>query len=442
MEDCACRDLNLPVKQNSEIDVTVCSVCRSKLSDMNGGHFHDGRSEECFFFDNLPIELQYKVMSYLNPPELCQHVAPVCKGWKHIAYDPVLWKHLHFNGNQKSVNTVQNVLERCQFLQSLSLYNFSNPWELASTLISCGRLQKLTLCLCNGISATFIALLNKCSPLIQEANFEGSDLDDRSAVEIANWKNLHTLNLFNCTCLSDESIIFLAKACAKLKNINIDGIFNITDKAIETLSEERKSTLQKLYVDGEQLTDRSYHAIGQCKDLVAFSVSFADGMTDKALLSIRELNKLNHLKIARGLELSNAEIGCFFNRKMLSDLTYLNIGHCNNLEDGGIQAVAASCTKLKTLELDWCWSISDVGIEAIATMCKDLQHLSLIGLVLITDVCLESYLKRLPYLVFLDIQQCSNVEDASILDLIETNHDVIVHNYYGEKYSFADLKCI
>jgi hypothetical protein len=57
----------------------------------------------------------------------------------------------------------------------------------------------------------------------------------------------------------------------------------------------------------------------------------------------------------------------------------------------------------------------------------------LVGVVLLTDEFLKEISEHLPYLLHLDLQQCPNITDTNLEDLVEKSEiDLEIVNYYGE----------
>ena len=57
----------------------------------------------------------------------------------------------------------------------------------------------------------------------------------------------------------------------------------------------------------------------------------------------------------------------------------------------------------------------------------------MVGVVLLTDEFLKEISEHLPYLLHLDLQQCPNITDTNLEDLVEKSEmDLEIVNYYGE----------
>ena len=67
----------------------------------------------------------------------------------------------------------------------------------------------------------------------------------------------------------------------------------------------------------------------------------------------------------------------------------------------------------------------------------------MVGVVLLTDEFLKEISEHLPYLLHLDLQQCPNITDTNLEDLVEKSEmDLEIVNYYGEiieSFDSADI---
>jgi len=69
-----------------------------------------------------------------------------------------------------------------------------------------------------------------------------------------------------------------------------------------------------------------------------------------------------------------------------------------------------------------------------------MERMDLVGLVKITGTCLVNIPDHMPQLIFLDLQQCSRINDDIVEDVVRFKHDLKILNYYGEELSYANSK--
>jgi hypothetical protein len=181
---------------------------------------------------DLPIELVQKILSYFSPQDLCKSIAPVCKRWYQLAYDPALWKHLSFWHTVSSF-TLCRVISRAPFLRRLNLRGRSGLAisEVATFSQYCTNLKVIDLGFCEGLNYKVLELIVLNCPLLEDLNMEGcSQIDHNCIKPVVNLPKLKRLNLSHCTLLSDESVILIASSLQNLHSLNIDGISWIYDE--------------------------------------------------------------------------------------------------------------------------------------------------------------------------------------------------------------------
>lgn len=95
--------------------------------------------------------------------------------------------------------------------------------------------------------------------------------------------------------------------------------------------------------------------------------------------------------------------------------------------------MAENCPLLRELTLNWCWDVGDDGVRAVIRGCPDVEVLELLGLVKLTSAPLEEDLhRRLPLLARLDLEQCPNIDDDGLVDLVARLPRLHLVSYYGE----------
>ena len=79
-----------------------------------------------------------------------------------------------------------------------------------------------------------------------------------------------------------------------------------------------------------------------------------------------------------------------------------------------------------------------LGLEFLIRYSNNILRLYLVGVVLLTDQVLLEISQHLPYLVYLDLQQCPNLTDKKLEDLVEEKPDLEIVNYYGEIIQYLE----
>ena len=60
--------------------------------------------------NDLPVEIQLKILSHFGPEDLCLNIAKVCEKWNVLAKDMVLWKSLSYRCDRSyDINRIAEV---------------------------------------------------------------------------------------------------------------------------------------------------------------------------------------------------------------------------------------------------------------------------------------------------------------------------------------------
>lgn len=382
--------------------------------------------------NELPDEVLLYVFSFLSVEEVCRSVAPVCRTWRDLAADPSLWTSFAF---QYSVTDeqVQELVSKAPRLVHLELQSHQNGEELLTHVAStCPRLEHLTVKFCQNVTEEAMAAMVQGCPDLRHLNLEGSQMTSGQCyIRISGFTNLIHLNLSHSSCLDDLGLLAIATHCCQLQYLDIDGIAWIHDSSVVSLTQLRASTLRNLLLDGENLTDKAFVALGACKQLVCLGISFCENMTDVGLRGLHSLTSLTWLKLRKGTQLRPQALCQLIQNGGLAYLTYLNLGECTLLDDSVLAALGFHCPVLLQLELNWCWEVTDAGLSLLVAGCPLLYALVLVGVVQLTGNNLQNLIASLPNLRVLDLEQCNSVDDASLKVLVEERPSLTVTDYWG-----------
>ncbi|XP_077984797.1 uncharacterized protein LOC144439385 [Glandiceps talaboti] len=312
---------------------------------------------------SLPTEITMKIYSYLTPKELLLYVAPVCKKWKELAHDPILWQSLCVNANE-TIDSYDlcKIIRGATLLKHLSLRarDELNITEVKMITVHCTHLQSLDLGFCDNVNEKIIGAITQNCNNLETVNVEGCErITDKCISFLASLPKLKSLNVSHCIKITDTGVNTLAVLCEKLEEVNIDGIPWITDNAVKLLANERKEQLKAVYLDGAEMTDTSIEYISKCKNLQVLSVSFAEQFTDISLRHVQSLQNLKYLRLKRGVEYSDHCLTQMFLCPNLHQLTFLNLTECSELSDKALEHLAKG--EMETLDL--------LGLDKILGMC-------------------------------------------------------------------------
>lgn len=381
-------------------------------------------------FCGLPYELKLEVFSYLSKQDLFQ-VAMVCKEFRTLAYDPSLWKSVVVKSDARS-KEILPLFNRAQMLEHLTVRASREVNSIAVNSNKLPLLRSLDMGFSPHVSSETIALFVKNCPLLSYLNVEGCrDVDEDAVSQICKFQHLRSLILSHCCLVTDDAIMALSTNCPGLRFFNADGITRISDRAVCCLARNLSKKLVWLELDGEELTDASFYAIKHCTELETLFISYAENLTDASLSCIEELRNLKRLKLRRGPKLSAEGIRKMFMGTNLQNLTFLEFDSLS-LDDDGVSELVKCCPKLQSLALPWCWDITDLGLSKIVAGCRNLISLVLLGLFKIYGYCLAEVPAKLPKLRHIRLEQCNEIIDSLLEDLVRVVPHLQVYNYYGE----------
>lgn len=400
----------------------------------------DDSTREGLEFCDLPCELQLQVLSYLSHGELAL-VAQVSKALRRLAYDPCLWRTVEVRTDMDE-RWLERVLDRLPLLEDLTLRASPLVPVWAEHASSFPRLRVLDLGFSVDVNGAALSRFVEQCPRLSHLNVEGCKSVDDAAVEVlCPLSGLLSLNMSHCCQVTDDGLLKLATNCPSLMLLNADGISRITDRAVCGLIERLGSQLVSLELDGEQLTDASFRAVGRCSRLETLSISYAENLTDASLTYIKELRTLRRLKLRRGPHLTAKGLGSLFQGDNLHHLVTLELDSLA-LDDQALALLVKGCPQLQVLSLPWCWDITEAGLASIVNNCSNLESLVLLGLYKIHGFCLTGLASSMPKLRHLHLEQCNEVVDLLLESLARRLPQLRVYNYYGELVApFDDSPC-
>ena len=251
----------------AEVNKTECE-CLHESMDSNEPATE--KSNEIHFND-LPDEVKLKIFSFFTKRELCSCVAPVCLSWFHLAKDPLFWTCI-YKTDFEAVDSwllIEVILAWCKQLQHLELDDRLNITEEGFEIIfkSCQKIKHLSLRFCKQVDDKILRIITRYEKQLNYIDLEGCvEIHDNSFMNLIGLP-LESISISYCNHVSDEGALFLARNFSNLREFNLDGIQWITDDVVNELVTKHKRTLEKVMLDGENITDRSLVLLSECSDL-------------------------------------------------------------------------------------------------------------------------------------------------------------------------------
>lgn len=398
---------------------------------------------------DFPDEILLQIFSYISLHELYRSVATVCKLFLRLTRDPAVRSSIFISNKVNQIFAIDFLAESV-YTNRLVLKERSDSNVLLQTAFATfHHLNHLELRFCRQINHETFELM--ANPNIAEnLKFLSFDCTDSCTRDPSNQtssrvslfshaSNLRHLNLFASKFPESEDLITIGKVCKHLEYLNLEEVTNLSGSSLTSLILDRKETLKTLMLDGEDLTDETFKHLEKCKKLEKLGILFAEHISTQGMEAISKLSQLKSLKLMRAKVLPPIEFIATFSSPKLERLTSLNLSESSLLDDPSISTIANTCRFLKELLLNWCWELTDKGVEDVIMYCDRLEILSLVGVVRITDGILDNIGNRLPDLRLLDLEQCPNIDDKHVVEIVaETNRSNLkVINYWGEPLTKA-----
>jgi F-box/leucine-rich repeat protein 14 len=177
-------------------------------------------------------------------------------------------------------------------------------------------------------------------------------------------KNLRAQSLVIQNSITKTSLKSLFKLCGPTTGISLRGYDGMNDSLMKIL-------------------------LSNCKNLESMNLAYCSDLTDDSLVELARANP---------------------------SLNRLVLWGCYNTTNTTLEALAASCKSMKSLNLKCCKKISDAGLMMLTTM-TELEEVNLTYCRNITDLGLLKFLRALPKLRSLCLAYCSSITDMSLLGI-------------------------
>ena len=274
---------------------------------------------------------------------------------------------------------------------------------------------------------------------------------------VEKFPNVSVINATNCTWLSPEDLLHLAKL-EKLTTVILNGCTSATNRCVFAFTEGK--SLNRIEYENCPLVHINTSVRSSTNPFGLISQPGFDDTTGKASLLVMPSSVLGNIQSFLGKEdlanlylaerrtaqylfesadtvavtykmlcacganfTSNKEFELDMSSTRVSgeslrdiverfpNISEINVSYCLSLKDEDLKEIA-KLTRLKRLDLRGCNNITDAGLEAISKLAQ-LQWLDLYGCKKITDAGLEA-ISKLMQLQRLDLRGCDNITDAGL----------------------------
>ena len=235
----------------------------------------------------------------------------------------------------------------------------------------CPHLQVIDLSSMTEIRPLDLATLAKGCQELHTVSL-GSELfnDNQLIAFVKACPDLLSLNLKNCSRITDRGLRVVGSSCLKLQSIDLYFCSKISDKGLESLS--NCQNLRKINLKHcRRVTDDGIAALSRgCRNLQMMNLSDMGGFTESSIVSIAaHCHQLQHLELRRYFRRLNGISQCLHLETL--DLS----GSC--VTDGCLEGLSTGCPALRTLDFTDCSGLNDSAVVALSKGSYQLRSLDL-----------------------------------------------------------------
>jgi len=339
---------NIPTIDSQAITALVSHCTALKSLDLNRA----GRSDD--LYDGIAALVEGKFE--LELLKIRAHFNLSGEALASLAMHFTTLKELDLGGsNTLNDSIVETIAVNCPLLESLYLWA-TDVGDLGVQYLTqnCAFLTTLELWNCTLISDAALQHLAK-------ASFATS---------------LSTLILRGCDKITDQGLEYLSQSCHNLVNFSVRGCKLLTDKGILTLVTQSNKFEELMLSFCHQLTDVSLEAIGNhCDRLKKLYLPELELITDEGIRFISARTTLEELNLQFCVNITDVAMSHI---AKLTNLTRLDCDYCAEITDQGVVEVAASCTELEEIFLSHIPNLTGDALRALVSGCRGLTEITLI----------------------------------------------------------------
>ncbi|XP_047356459.1 S-phase kinase-associated protein 2-like isoform X1 [Vespa velutina] len=286
--------------------------------------FRNKRISSCVgdddFNDKLSNELILLIFKWLPKKDLIQ-CTMVCKRWREITYNEILWNNLDLCRKTLSEITLQQILSKGVRILRLAqakiitsvIKEANNHFDNDYTY----KLQYLDISMAMILPDNLANLLSKCKHL-KKLSLESCTLNAACCKELSYCTKLSVLNLGMCEGIDLKGVLHILKL-RSLIELNVAWC-SLDKEPVTILCKMLPPTIVRFNISGsKEIIDHNVEElVKSCPDMIELDLSDCTVLTDKAISNILNLTKLEHLSLSR----------CY----NISALSYLELEHMPRIE--------------------------------------------------------------------------------------------------------------
>ena len=274
------------------------------------------------------------------------------------------------------------------------------------------NMEKLNVMLCEQLTKQgLLEILMMCGSKLKNLNISATNITDLGLELQGKFAELKTLNLSNCSSLTDQGLLKMLSMCgiklqhldfsdtnvtgqglgefqnkfADLQALNLCDCPQLTNQGLLEILSMCGTKLQDLEVMRTNITGQGLGKLqGKFANLKKLELKFCPSLTDQGLL---EVLRMCGIKV-QDLDIGSTNItgqGLEELQKKLADLKKLSLTYCHSLTDEGLLDVLKMCgTKLQDMDISETF-ITGQGLVELQGKFADLKKLTLNNCPRLTD---------------------------------------------------------
>ena len=284
----------------------------------------------------------------------------------------------------------------------------------------CPLLQHIDISFTMFNAETLLYMGQKC-PLITSVRMHGEG-DDLKVIALAySLPKLQELHLHDSCELTALGIMYMAKACKDLRQLDLSACPDITDECLATIALNCPHlTILDCAMGGRSFTDLGVVLLAQgCSKLKLLKLPFNDTITDASLTALaHHCPRLGNVSVINGHSITDAGIIALSTH--CTHLKYLELGY-NKLTDAVLVSLATHLPGLWELKLQVCETFTSAGIVALAQGCKSLAYLKIDRCAKVGDIGVIAVVQNCRRLRTLELHELPHVTNAFADECINLN---------------------
>ncbi|KAF2366181.1 F-box domain [Trinorchestia longiramus] len=379
----------------------------------------------------FPDELLLKIFQYLNTEQLGTSVLPVCRRWRDVGRDPILWKEIILKRDETNCRkSVVSLIRTCPELRVLRITESSNssPPDVCDIVKAvathCPRILELSFPHRPAVCKSTLQLLAANCPdleTIDFSNFISSAVvvDPNFLLPLVKLKKLNRLNVGHTRFFFGDAFLReLAENYSSVEHLDVAG-YLFQDDTYRYLLSKIAGRIKSLAISPSILT-KGFRFIVQCRGLeeLHLKVGFHATSCEQQLSCLQSLTNLRSLRL-QFVDLSHHAGLCqLFREPAFAKLEVVELtGYHDNVSDCFMNLMSITMPFLRELTLSSLVLVTDAGLGRVLQRCHHLKKLTLVDMDGLRGTAFDKHCRVLQSLHTLHILRCPRITSQVINEL-------------------------